>query len=204
LAIVTLGVRHPRGHLHANFVVAVLNDLFGIQARSGCFCAGPYIHRMYPIDDAWSARMHAAARDGQLGAKLAFTRLSFGYFISETAFRYVLDAVHLVADHGAKLLPYYRFDPESGLWQHRSSAPSPAPRLADALTPAGRPPATLPERALARQLRDARRLLASLPARAGGLALDGPGLTREFEDIRWFPLPSDAPAADQTLAGVGR
>ena len=52
LAIVSLGLRHPAGLLHANFVVAVLSDLFGIQARSGCFCAGPYIHRMYPIDDA--------------------------------------------------------------------------------------------------------------------------------------------------------
>ena len=41
LAIVSLGLRHPPGLLHANFVVAVLSDLFGIQARSGCFCAGP-------------------------------------------------------------------------------------------------------------------------------------------------------------------
>ena len=51
LAIVSFGVRHPRGLLHSNFVVAVLSDLFGIQARSGCFCAGPYIHRAYPVDD---------------------------------------------------------------------------------------------------------------------------------------------------------
>ena len=60
LAIVSLGIRHPRGMLHSNFVVALLSDLFGIQARSGCFCAGPYIHRMYPVDPAWSAAMHAA------------------------------------------------------------------------------------------------------------------------------------------------
>ena len=65
LAIISLGLRHPRGLLHANFVVAVLSDLFGIQARSGCFCAGPYIHRMYPIDErlvasAWTPRSPAA------------------------------------------------------------------------------------------------------------------------------------------------
>ncbi|EER03251.1 hypothetical protein Pmar_PMAR015139, partial [Perkinsus marinus ATCC 50983] len=29
-------------YLHYNFVAAVLNDLFGIQARGGCACAGPY------------------------------------------------------------------------------------------------------------------------------------------------------------------
>ena len=62
LAIVSLGIRHPRGMLHSNFVVALLSDLFGIQARSGCFCAGPYIHRMYPVDPEWSAAMHAAGR----------------------------------------------------------------------------------------------------------------------------------------------
>ena len=89
------------GLLHANFVVAVLSDLFGIQARSGCFCAGPYIHRMYPIDDdvvasAWTPR----SRSGHMGAKLAFTRLSFNYFISEAVFDYIVDAVHLVAERG--------------------------------------------------------------------------------------------------------
>ena len=55
---------------------------------------------------------------GHLGAKLAFTRLSFNYFISETVFEYILDAVHLIADEGWKLLPLYRFDPDSGLWRH--------------------------------------------------------------------------------------
>ena len=51
LAIVSLGLRHPRGLLHSAFVVALLNDLFGIQARSGCFCAGPYVHRLFPIHE---------------------------------------------------------------------------------------------------------------------------------------------------------
>jgi len=28
--------------LHHNYVSSLLNDLFGIQARGGCACAGPY------------------------------------------------------------------------------------------------------------------------------------------------------------------
>ena len=37
-------IKHPEsGHyLHHNFICMVLNDLFGIQARGGCMCAGPY------------------------------------------------------------------------------------------------------------------------------------------------------------------
>ena len=39
LSIVSFVVRHDGRYLHHNFVVALLNDLFGIQARGGCSCA---------------------------------------------------------------------------------------------------------------------------------------------------------------------
>ena len=79
LPVVSFGVRHGGGLLHANFVVALLSDLFGIQARSGCFCAGPYLHRLCQIDEQSSQRMHAAVANGHIGAKLAFTRITFNY-----------------------------------------------------------------------------------------------------------------------------
>jgi len=41
LPIVSFGIRHPPRLVHSNYVVALLSDLFGIQACSGCFCAGP-------------------------------------------------------------------------------------------------------------------------------------------------------------------
>jgi selenocysteine lyase/cysteine desulfurase len=186
LAIVSFGVRHPRGMLHANFVVAVLSDLFGIQARSGCFCAGPYIHRMFPIDDDWSAGMDAEVGRGHMGAKLAFTRLSFPYFISDAAFRYVLEAVHLLADHGWRLLPLYRFDPAGGQWRHRDAVPERLPALADALA-GSRPLETAPERVLARQLARARDLLWTVDAAPPA----DPPLDEAFERVRWFPLPGD-------------
>jgi selenocysteine lyase/cysteine desulfurase len=194
LAIVSLGVRHPPRLLHSNFVVAVLSDLFGIQARSGCFCAGPYLHRMYPIDDAWSERMDAECSRGHLGAKLAFTRLSFDYFISEAVFEYILAAVHLVADHGWKLLPLYRFDPMSGLWQHRDSRVRP-PTLEDVGAVAT---AREPDCALARRLEEARRIFAA--AKAAPPPAADPVVTPEFERIRWFPLPGDGLARARSLA----
>ncbi len=44
LPIFSFLVRHPQSglFLHHNFICALLNDLFGIQARGGCSCAGPY------------------------------------------------------------------------------------------------------------------------------------------------------------------
>ena len=193
LAIVSLGLRHARGSLHANFVVALLSDLFGIQARSGCFCAGPYIHRLYPIDDAWSAAMHAQARSGCAGATLAFARVSFNYYMSEAVFDYIVEAVHLLANEGWKLLPLYRFDPRSGLWAHAEARPRPLLSL-DSFDPA-RPDAgtarrSAPESALALQLEQARRIIRA----AGTGAPPDPAVSAEFDRIRWFPLPGEAHA----------
>ena len=197
LAIVSLSLRHPRGLLHSNFVVAVLSDLFGIQARSGCFCAGPYIHRMHPIDDAWSAAMHAQARLGCLGATLAFARVSFNYFISEAVFDYIVEAVHLLANEGWKLLPLYRFDPRTGLWHHADARPAPLLSLHDlsfdaAGLGAGPARATAPESALVRQLDEARRIIRAVEAEPPSSAPLDPALSPEFARIRWFPLPGEA------------
>jgi selenocysteine lyase/cysteine desulfurase len=161
LAIVSFGLRHGAGHLHANFVVAVLSDLFGIQARSGCFCAGPYLHRLCAIDEAWSTRMEAEVAKGNAGAKLAFTRITFNYFISETVFHYIIDAVHLLAREGSRLLRLYRFDPVTGLWQHRSGGHEETPSLRDALTGSPRRPSSAPESVLPGQLATARRIIAA-------------------------------------------
>jgi selenocysteine lyase/cysteine desulfurase len=206
LAIVTLGLRHPRGLLHSHFVVALLNDLFGIQARSGCFCAGPYVHRLYPIDDDWSAWMDQQAAAGNLGAKLSLVRLGFNYFTSEEAFDYVLEAVHFFADEAWKLLPLYRFDPESGLWQHRGPRPTPL-RLDDVsfasgrLELAGGGPTADPGTFTA-QLAEARRLVATLEAAPPARPLDDPPLSEEFERRRWFPLPAEALEDLQELSRI--
>jgi hypothetical protein len=172
--------------------VAVLSDLLGIQARSGCFCAGPYIHRAYPIDDLWSQRMHAEVAKGHLGAKLALIRLSFPYHVSEAAFAYVLDAVHLIADQGWKLLPLYRFDPDTATWEHQAagrSAPVGLRAMLDAAPPRF---ARAPDSVLAGQLDAARRIIDAAGAQPPASLPSQPSRSAEFERIRWFPLPSEA------------
>ena len=37
-------------YLHHNYVCALLNDLYGVQARGGCACAGPYAQRLLGMD----------------------------------------------------------------------------------------------------------------------------------------------------------
>jgi selenocysteine lyase/cysteine desulfurase len=192
LPIISVGLRHAGRRLHANFVVALLSDLFGIQARSGCFCAGPYIHRLSGIDEGLSALMQAEAVNGHMGAMLGFTRLSFNYFMSEAVLAYVLDAVHLLADHGWKLLPLYRFDPVTGLWRHRAAGADPRPDLRNMLTATVAAARTAPESALAGQLDAARTIIAAIETRPPSEPISSQVVDERFERIRWFLLPGEA------------
>ena len=114
LSIVSFIIRCGEKSLHHNFVVALLNDLFGIQARGGCSCAGPYGHRLLNIDLTTSYMFEQEVMKGCEGIKPGWARVNFNYFISEDVFSYILEAVHMVANEGYKLLPLYQFCPMSG------------------------------------------------------------------------------------------
>jgi len=183
-------------YLHHNFVVALLSDLFGIQSRGGCSCAGPYGHRLLGID---VERSHAFEREisgGCEGIKPGWVRVNLNYFVSDTVVDYLIAAVRFVARHGWRLLPDYRFDPSTGLWRHRRGPVEPPLRL-DQIS---YDPATgemrylhhdepVPETALAGYLTEAERIVADVesPATVAGGAIAP--LSADFEQLRWFELP---------------
>ena len=130
LSIVSFVIKRPGGrYLHHNVVVAILNDLFGIQSRGGCSCAGPYGHRLLGIDIERSHEYEREIARGCEGIKPGWVRVNFNYFISETVFQYIVDAVALVADFGWRLVPQYRFNPDTGLWRHEHGPVEPPLRL---------------------------------------------------------------------------
>jgi hypothetical protein len=117
LSIFSLRLKHGDMDLHYGFVVALLNDLFGIQARGGCSCAGPYGHDLLGMDMAYSRALEAQLGKGHMVLRPGWVRLNFNYFIDESTFEYLVSAVELVANYGWRLLPYYQFDEESGTWR---------------------------------------------------------------------------------------
>ena len=195
LSILSFVVRAPDGrYLHHNFVVAVLNDLFGIQSRGGCSCAGPYGHRLLGID---LDRSHAFEREithGCEGIKPGWVRVNFNYFISEAVFDYVVEAVRLVARDGWRLLGEYRFDVARGLWRHRNGPVEPPLRLgqigyaADGSMVYPHHGDRAPEAELKRYLEEGAAILAaSTPA---GGDPDPDAVSADFEQLRWFDLPA--------------
>ena len=189
LSIVSFVIHHGDRILHHNFVVALLNDLFGIQARGGCSCAGPYGHRLLGIDLATSARFEEVIAEGCEVIKPGWVRVNFNYFIPEEEFSYILEAVHLVADQGWRLLPQYGYDPETALWRHRDGLPRPPTSLGDLdFDGAGaEAPLTASMSNLDSYLAEAKRILAEEPAPATA----APDLGQAAEDLRWFPNPAD-------------
>ena len=192
LSIVSFVLRHRGRYLHHNFVVAVLNDLFGIQARGGCSCAGPYGHRLLGIDLEKSHEFEREINRGCEGIKPGWVRVNFNYFISETVFAFILDAVDMVAAEGWRLLPDYRFDAVTGLWTHAAGPPEPPLSLRDIGYSGGEVLRSAhrhlePESALSRYLENARTILAE-PRRTRPKPME---LTTDFEHLRWFWLPHE-------------
>ena len=194
LSIVSFVLKAPSGrYLHHNYVVSLLNDLFGIQSRGGCSCAGPYGHTLLGIGlDRSHEFEHEIIDHGCEGIKPGWVRVNFNYFISEPVFRYVVEAVRLVARDGWRLLGDYRFDPASGLWRHHHGPVEPPLRLSQvSYDDAGRlvyphHDDTAPESVLESYLDEARRLFAAAPAPDGHPA----SVNHDFDHLRWFDLPA--------------
>ncbi|HWS33292.1 MAG TPA: aminotransferase class V-fold PLP-dependent enzyme [Actinoplanes sp.] len=192
LSIVSFQIRAGTRHLHHNYVTALLNDLFGIQARSGCSCAGPYGHRLLGIDEAHSREFRDSILDGWEGIKPGWSRINLNYFVSDTVAGYLIEALLLIARYGARLLPDYRFDPRTGRWVHRRQTAPPI-HLADlrlhadgTVTTPPPPAGRAGEDALAGYLDEARTRLTAHPVPPDGTRL---GLPPAFEKLRWFLLP---------------
>ncbi|XP_074097608.1 uncharacterized protein LOC141526472 [Cotesia typhae] len=130
LPVFSFMVRHPRGtFLHHNFVCAILNDVFGIQARSGCACAGRYAHDLMGIGIDLAKKYNSILTDKSSNPESnaevlrpGFARLSLPYFTTEAELAFVLEALKMVATEGWKLLPQYVLNPDTGEWRHHTNS----------------------------------------------------------------------------------
>jgi selenocysteine lyase/cysteine desulfurase len=168
IAIVSFNIRDPGGaYLHPKFVTALLNDLFGIQSRAGCSCAGPYGHRLLHIDPELSEQYRQSVREGFQGIKPGWCRLGFHFVMDDVDADYVIEAVAFVAQHGRQFVPLYDFAMDTGVWTQRGyREPRDRFSLADALEARAPEVTALPPevraRAYAAHLEEARRIAQEL------------------------------------------
>jgi selenocysteine lyase/cysteine desulfurase len=146
LPIFSFLIRCGRRFLHYNYVCAILNDMFGIQSRGGCQCAGPYSQRLLgltstiriqnttaDIVDDYKLIEVPSETNRQIELALlrsdrpcellrpGYTRLSLPFKgLREEEVDYVIKALIWVAKNGWALLPQYRCDHRTGEWRHWS------------------------------------------------------------------------------------
>jgi len=194
VGIISFNIRDAGGkYLHHKLLTVLLNDLFGIQSRAGCSCAGPYGHRLLKIDEPTSEKYRSAVQQGHCGLKPGWCRVGLHWVMDDAEADYVIDAVHFLAREGHHFLGLYDFDLATGTWAHKSVTTTlPKFSLDAALASEQGEPAIL-TLALRQQLyrhylaeagRIAEHLKHAPPARPGTLG-------GELADLQFFALPGD-------------
>ncbi|KDO22160.1 hypothetical protein SPRG_12658 [Saprolegnia parasitica CBS 223.65] len=187
--------------LHYNFVCALLNDLFGVQSRGGCQCAGPYGQRLLGVSKEHQRALEAALIDKTEVLRPGFSRVSFPFILSDADVDYILNAMAFVATHGWKFLPQYKFNHKTGEWKHKTRFTkfpnrkwlSKAPFLSGVSTQTP-PTATVPSTDAL--FAEAERLAGLAPTEASGTAAShGNMLDPSKESLRWFVYPSEVLSA---------
>jgi selenocysteine lyase/cysteine desulfurase len=193
LPIISFLVRHGERYLHHEFVVALLNDLFGVQTRGGCSCASPYGHRLLEIDLATSKEYEKQILAGYEIVKPGWTRFGLNYFNTDDEVDLILGAIEWIATEGWRLLPAYDFDCRTGNWWHRAEVQPEIMRLDEVgFSPQGPEfsthRASIPAAALADLIEDARRHAQAVEATGRGVGPEGL-LPAQVGSLQWFPLP---------------
>lgn len=112
LPIYSFLVRDNSGKpVHQQLFTRMLSDIYGIQARGGCACAGPYAHRLLEIDKESSTELHAALAAGEEMKKPGWVRLNFSYLMSEETVQFIIDSVNELSHRTEEFTRFYNADP---------------------------------------------------------------------------------------------
>lgn len=100
----------------------MLSDLYGIQARGGCACAGPYGHRLLGIGRDASDRLRADLRAGREVRKPGWVRLNFSYMMDAATVRYIIASVDDLSRNFDDAARRYRAQTGTGTGARRDAA----------------------------------------------------------------------------------
>ncbi|MEZ5797783.1 MAG: aminotransferase class V-fold PLP-dependent enzyme [Paracoccaceae bacterium] len=114
------------GRLHHQLFTRMLSDLYGIQARGGCACAGPYAHRLLGLGPAESAAAWAAIQGGDELAKPGWVRLNLSALMSDSKADFIIQAVDTLAKTAPDYSRGYCADPGSARFKALQQQESPA------------------------------------------------------------------------------
>lgn len=107
-------------NVHHNFIVRLLNDLYGIQVRGGCSCAGTYGHYLFHIDQNSSKNFTDLIDKGDLSEKPGWARVSLHPTMTNDELEFVVFAVKDIIENAKTLEKDYFQDNSIGEWIHKT------------------------------------------------------------------------------------
>eukprot|EP00200_Dunaliella_tertiolecta_P018889 CAMPEP_0202401726 /NCGR_PEP_ID=MMETSP1128-20130828/3697_1 /ASSEMBLY_ACC=CAM_ASM_000463 /TAXON_ID=3047 /ORGANISM="Dunaliella tertiolecta, Strain CCMP1320" /LENGTH=653 /DNA_ID=CAMNT_0049005591 /DNA_START=22 /DNA_END=1983 /DNA_ORIENTATION=+ len=189
LGIVSFNIKDSNGKLlHPRLTTVLLNDLFGIQARGGCSCAGPYGHRLQNVSEELSLASQAAVEDDHGGMKFGWCRVGFHFSMDDTDAAFITDAIDFLGNEGPKFLSLYRFNLANGGFSHfTEKSRNSKLELTDALSTKNRPTA-LSQAQRQERYAEVMRQASYFAQRAAKRATEPVTLEGPLEDLQYFSL----------------
>ncbi len=96
--------------LHYNLLVRLLNDLYGVQVRGGCACAGTYGHYLLDVSHEKSKGITDKITHGDLSEKPGWVRMSIHPTMTDAEIIYIMDAIEEVARNFRKYSKHYQYN----------------------------------------------------------------------------------------------
>lgn len=106
--------------IHYNLVVQLLNDLFGIQTRGGCSCAGTYGHYLLHLDKETSNQYVQTVLAGDQTFRPGWVRLSVHPTFTDAEVVEICDAIAYIAENWEQYKDDYHYEKGSNRFIHRS------------------------------------------------------------------------------------
>jgi selenocysteine lyase/cysteine desulfurase len=99
--------------LHFNLAVKLLNDLFGIQTRGGCSCAGTYGHKLLNISIEESKSIINLIETNHSFTRPGWIRLSLHPTTTNSEIDYIYNSIKCLVDNHKELGLMYKYNEKS-------------------------------------------------------------------------------------------
>lgn len=104
--------------LHYNLLVRLLNDIYGIQVRGGCACAGTYGHYLLDVSYEKSKSITEKILHGDLSEKPGWVRLSIHPTMTNDEIDIIISAIDDISSSWKKLQKLYKYDKRKNEFFH--------------------------------------------------------------------------------------
>lgn len=108
-------------NIHYNLIVKLLNDVFGIQVRGGCSCAGTYGHYLLHVTPQMSKYITEKINHGDLSEKPGWVRLSLHPTMTDDELITIIDAVNEIVKNIKNWQQHYNYDPHMNEFYHKNA-----------------------------------------------------------------------------------